>query len=410
MEAVAVQVPDFQGVAGPALASVTARFREKVGELAIRSSNRQRQEIEGMTDLEAPALWEINRRLHRESRGLQATHLMRSGEMPESCPEPDKEAARLAVQGGISLADTLKCYRIGHVCTLETWLEAIDEVDLSATERANCVAVISRFVTEYDGLIADFVAKEYEHHREQLDANHPHTRLEHLRGLIEGRPENAAALGYPLERHHIGVVGCGIGADKVILDLARQLAQQELVVLAEDGLFIGWLGGTDAGVSPNRLIGDYKPPYGVSLAFGNVRFGFDGLRRTHREASAAHLVALRRPQAVVFYDDVILEALALRDENVARDFIGDALPGLDQDDRASQRLRETLTAYFQAEQNRTSTAALLGVHAITVSRHLEQIEERLGHRVNQRRAELEVALRLRSLLQTKPLMSADRSG
>jgi hypothetical protein len=362
-----------------------------------------------MIELEAPALWELNRRLHRESRGLQATHLLRGGEIPESCPEPDKEAARLAAEAGVSLADTLKGYRIGHVCTLETWLEAIGELNLSADERADCVAVISRFVTEYDDRIADLVAKEYEHYRERLDANHSRTRLEYLRDLIQGRPESAAELGYRLDRHHIGVVGCGIGADKVIVNLARRLGQQELVVPAEEDLAIGWLGCPDNGVSTKRLIGDFNPPAGVSLAFGNVRFGYDGLRRTHREASGAHLVALRQPQAVVFYDDVVLEALALRDENVARDFIGDVLRDLDDDDRTSRRLRETLIAYFHAEQNRASTAAALGVHAVTVSRHLEQIEERIGHRVNQRRAELEVALRLRSLFARARLGSPSSS-
>jgi DNA-binding PucR family transcriptional regulator len=61
-------------------------------------------------------------------------------------------------------------------------------------------------------------------------------------------------------------------------------------------------------------------------------------------------------------------------------------------------LRDTLSAYFAAEQNATSTAAHLGVHDATITRRLAEIERRTGHRVNKNRAQLETALRLRSLL------------
>jgi hypothetical protein len=379
------------------LRSVALRFVGKLEDLATRNSERQRSEIAQLAELDAPALWQINRRLSRESRGLQATHLLRGCELPESCPEPDKEAARLAAQGGLPLADALKSYRIGHVCTIETWLESIEEVDLSADERARCIATISRFATEYDDRIADLVSKEYERHRQQLTATQPRTGLECFRDLIEGRPETISELGYSLELHHIGVVGSGFGVKEAVAKLAKEIRHEHALVLAEDGLYMGWLGSTDNEASPKQLLHGFKPPPGVSLAFGNVRFGYEGLRRTHREASGAHLVALRRRRAVTLYDDVVLEVLALRDEKAARDFIADVLPRLNDDGADSQRLRETLSAYFHAEQNRVATAAALGVHAVTVSRHLEQIEARIGHRVNQRRAELESALRLRAL-------------
>jgi hypothetical protein len=379
------------------LKGVAAKFLDKLEALAEHSAERQQQEIDGLAELNAPALWDVNRRLHRESRGLQATHLLRGFELPQSCPEPDRQAAHLAALGGLPLADALKSYRIGHVCTIEAWLEAIEEVDLGADDRASCVAAISRFSAEYDDRIADLVSKEYLRHREQVTAETKRTGLEFLRDLLQGRPESAPELGYAIDLHHIGVVGSGLGVEETVATVAKELGQRYTLVPADDGLFMGWLGNTSNGVSPKRLLRKFQPPVGVTLAFGNVRFGYEGLKRTHREASGAHIVAQRRKQNLAFYDDVVLEVLALRDEKAAHEFIADVLPGLNGDDETSLRLRETLTAYFHSEQNRVATAASLGVHAVTVSRHLEQIEERIGHRVNKRRAELESALRLRSL-------------
>jgi DNA-binding PucR family transcriptional regulator len=63
-------------------------------------------------------------------------------------------------------------------------------------------------------------------------------------------------------------------------------------------------------------------------------------------------------------------------------------------------LRKTLHAYFATGQNAASAAAVLGVHEKTVSNRLRAIEEHLGHPIEARRAELELALRLAALQET----------
>jgi hypothetical protein len=397
-----MELLDANDVAEPregSLVSVAAKFTETLDEQCQRNSQRQREEIESLSELdESSALWEINRRLHRESRGLQATHVLRGFELPEACPEPDKEAARLAAQGGLSLADFLKCYRVGHSCTMEAWLQAVSEADLSPDERAEYLPILWRFVTEYDDRIVDFVAKEYERQRQQVEPKPGGTRIELFRELIEGNAGNAAALGYELDQHHIGVVAAGPEATSALSALAQKLDQRLLLVEVEAGLVMGWLGSQRNSSSARALVRGFHPPAGTTtIGFGNVRFGYEGLRRTHTEASDAYGVALRRPQPLTFYDDVILEVLALRDEKAAREFIADVLRSLDEETKGAEVLRETLRAYFNAEQNAVATAAALGIHAVTVRRHLDQIERRIGYRVNQRRAELESALRVRAL-------------
>jgi DNA-binding PucR family transcriptional regulator len=93
-----------------------------------------------------------------------------------------------------------------------------------------------------------------------------------------------------------------------------------------------------------------------------------------------------------------LEALTSADRDAAREFVARELRALDADDNRTARLRATLTAYFRAGQNAAAAGAALGVHQQTVGHRLRAIEERLEAPVNARRAELEVALRLRDFL------------
>jgi hypothetical protein len=330
---------------------------------------------------------------------MQAARLVRGMELPTTCPDPDVEAVHLAVRGGLTLAELLKAYRIGHACTLDGWLEVIEELEIPDSEARSCITAVSRFVTQYDGRLADLVAEEYQRERDRLAPNSDSTQFKLFRNLIEGRSGGANGLDYPLELEHIGVVAWGTDAEPALRRLAQLIDRRLFFVRADEGFLMGWLGGGEE-MSSDQLerMRAFRPPADAALALGNPHRGHDGLRRTHRQAGDAHVVAIRRPQPVTFYSDVALEALALRNESAAADFVRDMLDGLNSDDARSAELRETLTAYFAAEQNATSTAAQLGVHDSTITRRLAEIERRAGVRVNQRRAELESALRLRKLL------------
>ena len=109
-------------------------------------------------------------------------------------------------------------------------------------------------------------------------------------------------------------------------------------------------------------------------------------------------VAQRLDLRVAFYADVAIEALASSNRQEARSFIAHELRGIDDGSTASMRIRETILAYFAAEQNAASAAAALGIHQQTVANRLRAAEERLGHPVVSRRVELETALRLRACL------------
>ncbi len=135
----------------------------------------------------------------------------------------------------------------------------------------------------------------------------------------------------------------------------------------------------------------------MSLAIGEPGRGVKGFRLTHRQAQAAQLVALRRPQWLTRYSDVALLAFALRDEALARSLVDIYLSPLDGPRQGSPVLRQTLRAYFAAERNASSAAVALGVARQTVENRLHRVEKKLGRLLPTCLAELEVALRLEEL-------------
>ena len=81
---------------------------------------------------------------------------------------------------------------------------------------------------------------------------------------------------------------------------------------------------------------------------------------------------------VAIYDDVSLEALALRNERPAQDFVTRELGPLLGGDKRTRTLLETLTAYVSSGWSTASAGARLGVHERTIGYRVATVEQRLG--------------------------------
>lgn len=92
----------------------------------------------------------------------------------------------------------------------------------------------------------------------------------------------------------------------------------------------------------------FSTPAGVRLGLGVEADGVEGFRQSHLQAVKAARAASRTDRSVTRYDEFALEAMAAENETEARSFIARELRGLDGADARSQRLRETLRAYFAA--------------------------------------------------------------
>ncbi len=195
------------------------------------------------------------------------------------------------------------------------------------------------------------------------------------------------------------MIAWGEAPEEAIRALARALGRSILVVGVGEGECWGWLGAVRAADDPPGVrLEDLPVPAGTRLAVGDDEQGAEGFRLTHRQAAEARRAGARREEDVVHHSAIALEALASADLAAARAFVAKELQGLDGADMRTARLRETLLRYFQSGQNAVAAAAALGVHQQTVGHRLRTIEERIGGPVHARRAELELALRLREYL------------
>ena len=319
--------------------------------------------------------------------------------LPDSCPEFDAEGARQCARLGVPLEAVVLQYRLGHAVQWEAWFEMVEDHGLEAARRRDLLERGSRFFFDYANRLTRFVVAEYDGERESLLRQTEQRRMFLVREVLAGRDAGADALGYDLSYHHLGVIAWGDAPDDAIRDLARRLRRTPLVVGAHEGESWGWLGGVRPLASESRVrLDEPRLADGTRLALGDEGQGVHGFRRTHLQAAVARRAADRRDDQVIRYEDVALEALAGTDRDAARAFVTRELHGLEGTDRRSERLRQTLAGYFRCGQNAAAAAAALGVHQQTVGHRLRTIEERLGRPVGDRRAELEVALRLREYL------------
>jgi DNA-binding PucR family transcriptional regulator len=208
----------------------------------------------------------------------------------------------------------------------------------------------------------------------------------------------AGAGEYDLGGQHLAVITWGAEPEQAITDLGRRAGATALVVPGQGGTLWGWLGSTSIAPSWRSLSRCVRLPADTFLALGTPAAGADGFRLSHRQALEAARVLRLTGARLGTYDELSIEALVLRDERAARDFMERELGSLLDDRKRTQVLLQTLRAYIECNWNAASTGARLAVHERTVGYRLATIEERLGHSLAARREEIGIALRLHAAL------------
>jgi hypothetical protein len=333
-------------------------------------------------------------------RASLATQLrsFRRRTLPERCPEVDARGAQALARVG-ELKALLSGYRIAQMVLWEAWLELVEGSDEAEPIRHGLLRYGSEYFFRYAGVLSDFVTDLYQAELEQALRSGEQRRFQAIKGMLEGHSPLATSLDLNFEQHHLGLVAWGTGGETAARELAAALGRPLLSVSPLEGTWWGWLSGTrPLGIEEERALKRFQPPAGSGLAVGLEAFGEVGFRATHRQALNARWIARRIGLPFALYADVAVEALAADNPADARAFVAHELRGIDDDSVASQRIRETIAAYFAAEHNAASAAAALGVHQQTVANRLRAAEERLGRPVAARRVELETALRLRACL------------
>ncbi|HYJ20842.1 MAG TPA: helix-turn-helix domain-containing protein [Solirubrobacterales bacterium] len=289
--------------------------------------------------------------------------------------------------------------RIVQIVLSEAWFELVEQSIERSDDRRQLQRHGSEYFSRYAGQLCDYATDIYQREIEQSARSGEQRRVHAIRALLEGGSLVGAQIDVNLEQHHIGIVAWGEGGAEAPRELASALGRPLLTIGPLNRNWWGWISGSRAlDPAQEAALKRFRPAGSARLAIGLEGFGEAGFRATNRQALRARWIARNSDDAVVHYGDVAVEALASENGEDARAFVAHELRGIDDDSSTSQRIRETIVAYFAADHNAASAAASLGIHHQTVANRLRVAEERLGHPVGGRRVELETALRLRLCL------------
>lgn len=328
----------------------------------------------------------------------------------DATPPPDATAwAHELVHRGKPLAALLRAYRLGHWLFEQTFEEAASEIDLEPDVRLRVLAAASQHCFAYIDIVCTQLVDVYEQEREQWLRGAAAAQAELVQAILAGEPvdaaDAAATLHYDVSGPQTAFIVWGDAQSRLVQgtspsSAARRLAAERgaaqcLVVPVGEHAAWAWTSGdgwADALPTRSAVIEDR-----FNVAFGGTQQGLDGMRRSHREARAARRVGEvfgLRPGVIIHYPAVSLSSLLSSDPEQAVDFIAQELGELAGDSDAATRLRATVAVYLEERSSPSRTARRLGIHQNTVIYRVRRAEEMLGRSLDERRLELECALRL----------------
>ncbi|MGC5024737.1 helix-turn-helix domain-containing protein [Tsukamurella sp. DT100] len=316
--------------------------------------------------------------------------------------EETHDLARTMARRGFELRVLLAVYRVGQNAAwdLFTARAAVEIAD--AEVRSQVLLHFWPRVTQWldasiEEMIGTFVAEREQWQRGAL-ARQAATVDAVLAGQDVDPAEATAALNYPVAAAHTAYT---LWVDEAVADadvqrlLERAATAVHREVRGEHRLAqrIGarslrcWSSGSGV---PSAL--DLPPT--VRCALGTAHPGIDGFRRSHAESAAALTVARRTGRGLVAYRDVELACLAhgIAGPDGPSTLVERELGDLAADTAAAARLRETALAYLGAGGDARAAGAALMLHPNTVRYRIRQVEQVLGHPIDERRVYVELAL------------------
>jgi DNA-binding PucR family transcriptional regulator len=326
--------------------------------------------------------------------------------------------AHAFVHRNIGLAEAIRCFRLGHEQLWRAWVAAVDGSEPPPELRSRLIEIGSESMFSYVDRTTVALVEEYQREQEHWNRSVEARRAETVAAILAGETIdlNAAGrqLGYDLRRWHIGLVlwedrdahedGELVDLRRPAVELATTIAgsSNPLVLPAGATSMWAWLATDDRPddkAIDAALRGTSRDA--VSISVGEPAHGLDGFRTTHGSALLARRamrLAGERPGRARRFRSLALISLLSADLEQMRRFVADELGELAADDDASIRLRATLHVYFDERSSAVRTGRRLGIHTNTVNYRIHRCEELIGHPLQERRGEIEAALRLKQTL------------
>jgi hypothetical protein len=327
-------------------------------------------------------------------------------------PAAAVEYARRLAQRGVPRNALTRAYRVGHGRFLR---RCLDKLAGSTSDHALAAAVSARLVEvsfHYIDRVSEEVIDTYQHERDRWLFTQTALTAARVRDILRGVEIDVAAtettLGYRLNRYHVGVVAWlprptaaddGLSRlDRLGAGAARHLAAggRHLFVPRDESLAWIWVpvAGEDTVECASLERAFDNGDAAVRIATGTPAYGVSGFRQTLAEAERAQNVALRAEPGsrVTTFSDVGAVALLCADMDAARSWVGQTLADLAVDDEPHARLRDTLQMFLHTGSY-SAAAERMSMHKNTVQYRVHKAEDALPASIDDRRAELELALR-----------------
>lgn len=375
-------------------AELAERLRERRGEIEEATLTRV-YSVSDPTEASDPEYREGLRAAVSAALGYGIEALERSEDRPAPIPTSLLSQARLAARNGVELDTVLRRYLAGHAL-LDDFL--IEESERGGLPNGASLKRLLRVEAAALDRLLSAVSEEYAREVKARPGSPEQRRAKQVERLLAGEPLDALELGYDLDAHHTALLAVGSESEAVLRELATALDRNLLLVRRSPESAWAWLGARRAlAFEEVERTFAQRLPAEATLAVGEPARGLAGWRLTHRQALAAMSVAAHGERALTRYADVALLASAMQDELLATSLRQFYLEPLEAERDRGEVARETLRAYFAAEQNVSSTAAALGVKRHTVTNRLRVVEERIGGPLGACAPDLEIALRLEAL-------------
>lgn len=317
------------------------------------------------------------------------------------------------VHRGVQLPALLRAYRLGHGFAERRLEETAVEWEIEPEVCRRALARISRYFFAYIDAVCTDLVIDYEQERAQWIRGAAAARAELVTAIVEHQPVDARAasekLRYDVSRRHVALI---VWADPVRAGQQAGSLESEASALAVAlgggpaltvpiGERVLWAWTSGDRLTDDPTTAEHRMGEGVRAAIGTIREGVAGMAVSHDEALVARRIAeLRavRPGTVVGYRAADLTALLTADPVQAVRFATAQLGELLADSDAAARLRATVRVYLEENLSQVRAARRLGIHQNTVVYRVKRAEELLGHAVDERRLQLEVALRLSEMI------------
>jgi hypothetical protein len=306
--------------------------------------------------------------------------------------------AHRAARAGVSLDTVLRRYIAGD---RELTIYVNEEADSLPYELRQEIA---RTQSPSVDRLLEVVAEEYEDELKRISRSPSSGLINRMRRLLDGDLAVDLDPEYDISGWHVAIVSSHPDTKELTGTLARDL-DAYLLFTEELGpnafVWLGRRGGLDVQTIQLQL---ERENCDGRFAVGEAREGASGWRMSHFEARATFDATPNGRTGVSRGRDFVLLAAVLRDSLFTEALLASYVAPLNAEgEDTGVDLRQTARAYFSTGQQASAAAEALGVDRRTVRRRLQAIEERIGQRIEDCHAHLQVALDVDDVLR------ADRS-